>query len=1321
MKPIAFSLAVLSLAGSVFAADWVYDTSAKTISDGNWTLKVFTRSDSYIGLGSSFSASADGNAYVAGSGDLDLTKPIATSAGATYLITDITPGALALNNILTSVRFPRTLGAFLRMGGSGASYAGDCNWRRCLFKSDGTVSASITNIVMDCPHVLKFDTASSVLWNLSNGGTQLENLTLKIAKARTLGTRALYCADSTACNALAKVDVSDWDLSGIETVGNEAMPNVCATGVLDLPRVETIGTDAFANDIGLDGVELGANRCTLTSLGARAFRNATALRHVTIGGEPGFVIGADAFHGCLSLVSVMFTGAKPVYNLDDAVTPVFGASDQAARSIAFYVNTNRADWAAVVAAATPLSAAEQATFAAAHPELPVPFGVVGADVFHTATEQLIGVADHYYSIETACDTFFGDSVTVTTPANCRRNGKYRAGSRIVVTAQVNAARNGTFAGWYCDVDDAQRTDNPLVLPLGRDTYLFARFTHPWTYDATAKTLSNGNWTLNAYVTSGGTFTLGVASGGAASGAIFNTTGGSGVLDLGGTVKDTSGKVYRINAINNNLSGCPSSGKGMNVTTLVTPGTLTSVYRNWTVGMTDSLGWPTLRTMIIDETCSCAFAGWSCTINCQWELERLVLRIPNVYHFNGNSGAFFWGADPYKTDVGWWRLDSVHTIGSMFARTGQRNDGAGTNPGASFYGVLRLPKAGNVQYQAFVNCRYLDGVDLGSATTALAVTNAASHAGNVSYAFARCPNLRQVRLNGTAVALRSAAFIECPRLKSVTCAGGVPTVDDAGLSAASIGNVFSGTAEKGMVFAVPTNSAAWASVIGGATAVGAAEAAAFKNANPSFATPFASVAANVFRCSAAQYLGASASTKLTVDWDTYFGDRVEVSGAGAPDVFGEYPEGATLTAVPSATGTFAGWYGDVDDAHRFDRTITVPHDGKDKHWLYARFTHPWLFKKDANNTRYIDNGNWKVRVSTFTASTINLGTNSASVGGAYHSANTGFGTLDLGGDVVDETNPSKHYTIAYLGGGKQTFVNTSLRAFLTPGTLTGSAWGQLFASNDPHLTMFIADEPNCTASWENWSFSGQSSMKHMVLRLPKYTSLGSGGAFWGLPLVETDLGWWRLPGMTLVGSRMFRRTNSEGNGEESVKAYGTLELPKVREIGTGAFRKCPNLEGLVIGTNKQSYVTFIHTNAILQCNKLTKLVIGSRADLRVGEMGDLEPGDDPQYKRYGDVYPAWKDVTFLGPAPNDRAFVNLFTNVALRVGAKDCVIYASEGQRGWAAAVDATLNTDEQAAVKPEGRLLGVWRAGAERAAGGKAWVVAKPSPWDPKGMCLMIR
>ena len=49
-------LSVVSLAWGGFAANWIYDTSAKTITDGNWTLKVFTRSDNYIGLGSSFDA-----------------------------------------------------------------------------------------------------------------------------------------------------------------------------------------------------------------------------------------------------------------------------------------------------------------------------------------------------------------------------------------------------------------------------------------------------------------------------------------------------------------------------------------------------------------------------------------------------------------------------------------------------------------------------------------------------------------------------------------------------------------------------------------------------------------------------------------------------------------------------------------------------------------------------------------------------------------------------------------------------------------------------------------------------------------------------------------------------------------------------------------------------------------------------------------------------------------------------------------------------------------------------------------------------------------
>lgn len=1318
------SLSVVLLAWTGFAANWTYDTSANTITDGNWTLKVFTRSDNYIGLGSSFGATTDGNAYVSGAGDLDLTRPILTSAGVTYLLTDVTTGALAIGDgNLTSVKFPRSLGAFLRMGGSGASYAGNCNWPRCLVNSAGTVSTSITNIVMDCPQVLHVDTASSVLWNLSNGGTQLKNLTLRLPKAQSMGKRAFFCANSTDCRALADVDVSTWDLTGLETIGDEAMMNICATGVLDLARVETIGTSAFANDVGLDGVELSANRCTLKTLGAAAFQNATALKHVTIGGDNGLVLGANAFNGCSSLVSVIFTGAKPTFDLGSATTPVFGADAQAARSIAFYVNTNRADWAQVVSGATPLSAAEQAAFAAAHPELPVPFGVVGAEVFHTATEQLLGCAERYYSLETACDTFFGDSVSVTTPANCRRNGKIRAGSRIAVTAEINAAKNGAFAAWCCDVDDTQRTANPLVFAIERDTYLFARITHPWTFDASAKTLSNGNWTLNAYVSSGSNLSLGLASGGTTSGDVFNTTDGEGVLDLGGAISDASGKTYKITAFNNNLPACPSSGKGMGMTAFFSPGTLTTVYRSWGANVGANLGWPTLRLMVLDEPCSCAFAGWSCTLSMQWELERLVLRLPNVYHFNGNSGAFFWGADAFKTDVGWWRLDSVHTIGSMFARLGQIDDAGGTNPGAAFYGVLKLPKAGNIQYQAFVNCRYLDGVDLGSDTTSLAITNnAANHAAAVSYAFARCRNLKQVRLQGQAIALRSAAFIECPRLKGVALVGGVPTVDDAGLASTKIGNVFSGAGEKGIVFSVPAESPAWADVIAGATAATPAEAAAFKGANPALPTPTATVAASVFRSDAAEYLASSAAMNLTLDYDLFFGDRVVVSGAGEKDVFGGYPDGTTFTAVPSATGTFAGWYGDVADEHRLDRTVTLPADGKAKHWLYARFTHPWTLKTDGAGAKYIDNGNWKIKVATVNATTIELP--SVSVGEIYHADNAGSGVLDLGGGVVDAADASKRYTISYLGGGRSSYVNRALKTFLTPGSLTTSGWGQLFAYSDyRYLKTFIADEPNYTGVWATWTFSGQNDLSRMVLRLPKIANLGDGGAFWNAYLPETDLGWWRLQGLTSVLTRMFRCHNN--SGETGNDAYGTLELPSVRTIGTGGFRKCPNLEGLVLGTNKNSYVTLIHTNAIMGCDRLTKLVIGSKEDIFVSELSDVgkgAPGDDGQYNRKSsENWPSWKEVTFLGPAPNARAFGNLFANVAAKVGAKDCVIYASGGQRGWAQVVDKTLNDEEMAADKPEGVLMGVWRAGLTREEGGKAWVVWKNSPWDPKGSCLFIR
>lgn len=1337
-RPVVHAMIVgafVGVAQAETADHWTYDAAAKTITDGNWTLKTYARYTSgdleLLGVGASLTSTAAGNAYVSGSGDLNLDKPIYTAEGSTRVISDIAKSALAMGDKLTSIVYPRTLGVHLRMGGTSTA-TGTVNWENYLAK-DATTPTALTNIVMNCPHVLHADSAYT-LWNMTTYGA-LRNLTLKMPKLQTIGDNAFYCADKTATGALEGSNFSDWDLSAVETIGYRAMNNVMASGVIDLPRIESIGVKAFSSDKRVTGVELSPERCTLGEIGEEAFKDATDLQHVTIGGAKGLTIAANAFGGCSSLASVIFTGAKPTFTAADASTPVFGAS-QAARTMAFYVPKGVDEWKAVVEGATPLSEAEKAAFATAHPELPVPFGVVAANVFHTTNEQLIGYAEHYYVLETTHDSFFGDNVTVAAPENCRRNGKYRAGTSVTVTATANPSPEkggaGTFSAWYLDVDDALRTSNPLEFKIARPTRLYARFTHPWTYDGTAKTLSNGNWTLNAYPNDAtkGYLTLGLASGGLATGSLFATTEGEGVLDLGGPISDGNGKTWQITklpASRQHLSARPCDGKGLGMTAFLSPGTLASVYANvWGSPLGPNGGFPTCEMIVLDETCSSSFAGWDCYFYYQWRLGRLVLRLPNITNLCGNSGAFLWYADAYDTDLGWWRLDSVETVGAGFARISQILDSAGTNPGFSCHGVLRLPSVKDIKAGAFLNCRYVDGLEFGDATRSLALTNYnAGYSGKYSWAIANNRNLRSIRLGGRTLNVRAGCIYNNPNLRSISFMGAKPVLEAEG---ATVPQAVIGLNEKQIEILLPADSAELSS----ATDVLSDEAATFKRDNPDLPRPSGIVPGTTFEMGETlQYVAVHSpvSAQVGLDYDTSFGDEVLVDCDSTPDVFGDLPDRATwtYTASPSATGTFAGWYGDVPDNERMDTTIQVSKSGRPP-WVFARFTHPWELRTDTAGNKYIDNGKWKIKVYKVDGSNISIGnTVNDQVASAFHADNTGTGVLDLGGPVTDAADPAKRYTIVSIGTGKSSWARTdgALQAFVSPGTVT-VGWGQIFASGRGLKTL-IYDEPNRTGTFGAWAYSGQVDVNRMVIRMPKLTTIGANGAFWGLNLGDTDLAWWRLEGITTVGDWLFRRsqeTDAASSGaklEQGVNAYGTLEFPNARKIGTLAFRNCHAIEGLIVGTNKSSYVTTIDTNAFLRCEALAKLVIGSTSDLKVGEMADWAPVASSSYKRKDiERYPSWKDVTFLGPAPTARALGNLMTNVTLQVGAKDCVIRMSNLQPGWSDLIDTTLNDQEQEASKPEG-YVGVWRAGATRAEGGKAWVVHQSSAWDPRGTFVIFR
>ena len=70
-------------------------------------------------------------------------------------------------------------------------------------------------------------------------------------------------------------------------------------------------------------------------------------------------------------------------------------------------------------------------------------------------------------------------------------------SNTVVTLTVTPAAGQTFLGWYGDIDEEPGTGSSSVhVTMDRIKSAIPYFERPWTYDASAKTITDGSWVLN---------------------------------------------------------------------------------------------------------------------------------------------------------------------------------------------------------------------------------------------------------------------------------------------------------------------------------------------------------------------------------------------------------------------------------------------------------------------------------------------------------------------------------------------------------------------------------------------------------------------------------------------------------------------------------------------------------------------------------------------------------------------------------------------------------------------------------------------------------
>lgn len=697
------------------------------------------------------------------------------------------------------------------------------------------------------------------------------------------------------------------------------------------------------------------------------------------------------------------------------------------------------------------------------------------------------------------------------------------------------------------------------------------------------------------------------------------------------------------------------------------------------------GWTTAEELVVTSGRQEAIHAWT---PCCPTMRRLVLAMPGLTAIG--EGSFF--GDGYyplgETDVSHWNLPALKSVGYAFWNTG-------------LSGALSLPSVETLADWAFGDCHSLTEARLGETSKSVKSIGANVLIARDMGAGRAVGRLKRLVIGGAdGFTVGANAFGGQP-LEEVVFTGGVPAFAD--------GFRFADAAARTVFFAVPRGDAAWeAALAGKVTPLSDAERRAIQKANPDRPMPFGVVAADVFRTAHEQYVcdaAAAARCKVTVEHDAFFGDAVEVSSDLAPGADGTYAAGTTLTLTPkpSATGTFRKWYGDVPNGMCAETplTLVVSNDT----WVLARFTHPWTLSEDLKTA---SNGNFTINVTVKDGNRA-LGLGNGTAHGLFADSDEGVGTLDLGGDVLLPGDGTPWTFVVWEACDgllvRERNGKGAVTTLFTPGTLTDLPWARLFAVDESGQASYrtvVFDEPKMGGLWCDWN--GHASLTRLILQTPSLTAaFDQNYAFWGMPLSETKLDWWNLPRLASLASQAW--ANDYGR---HVEASGTLRLPSLCAVQPESLAYMPNVEAIELGgLKKKVFVTEIGANAFARDPKLRSLKIRNAADMTVGD-APFEGGATP------------REIVLTGPAIRDggAAFAALTSGVEA-AETKPVVICVSALMWSGTPYIDTAVSEAERAQLPGE-EILGVYRGGAE-APLGKALVVKRPSPFDPRGIAVVIR
>lgn len=747
--PVALSDGTYTLRG------WIWDAAKKQLAVGGHPDPdhVGEGSDAHIAAGQALVKDANG-AYV-GTGDLDLRGAVVT-ADKSEAWTIVRIGRYAFCNVyqapFDTCILPETL----------------LSMDVATFASCGSVSG-FTTFRLVAPEMTGQLPNNTFLAN-----THLTKVLLQIPKVD-----AVYCYWNRNAfdNFLAETDVSDWDLSSVQSFYRKRKDEGYLFrwskfyGTLRVPALKWLNARTFESCPNMAALEAGRNG-TLEYVGRGAVTNCPALGSVVLGGAAaGWTISANAFNA-VNLTNVTFLTTPPAY--EEAETVVFGTAETPARQIAFHIPPRGtrgwdANWSRFARAARAPSDVERAAFAARFGAFAAEglVGLVPPALFRTAREQWLvcgrsPVLRHAVRATVFDPRFDGDAVEVSPAPDA--DGRYAAGTRVTLTARPNAAK-GRFVRWRGTVPEERENEASLTLVLDRDLDLTAQFAHDWTFTpmdpekgfvAGGGYISNQVWKLAVTVTDAAKGEI--QYGRWATGSAW-TDFGEGMLDLNGRVlwTDETGDTREL-AVTGYTSNV-FQGPGQTVDKVYTNYISAARYPRALVLREDLdaplgqvfryLGSGGPVTNLVFE-CPTMTANPYTDGFCGYAMRAGRLRTPRITRV---PAAYTWSLG--DVDVSDWRLDAItDVVGELTGDWGvYKGMFAG---GQTFTGTLHLPALATVQTNAFRAASKMEAVELGSNTVVTSIG---------TKAFKGCSSLARIQLRaGRDLAVGEDAFEGTAALK-----------------------------------------------------------------------------------------------------------------------------------------------------------------------------------------------------------------------------------------------------------------------------------------------------------------------------------------------------------------------------------------------------------------------------------------------------------------------------------------------------------------------------------------------------------------------------